>query len=145
MAEPSEFERRIINIGVRVAEGGDRLVRKAFLSIDQAVVLATPVDKGTARSNWLPGYDAPVSGQREAFAPGEAGSTAAANSEAAMDAAKKVADAYDGEEHRSLHLTNNLPYIKRLNEGSSTQAPELFVETAVAAGAGAIRGARVLE
>lgn len=145
MAEPSEFERRLVRIGVQVAEGGDRVVRRAFLSIDQAVVLATPVDKGTARSNWLPGFNVPVSGQREAFVPGEGGSTAAANSEAAMDAARKVADAYDGDEHRSLHLTNNLPYIGELNRGTSTQAPRLFVETAVAAGAGAIRGAKVLD
>lgn len=145
MAEPSEFERRLVRIGVQVAEGGDRVVRRAFLSIDTAVVLATPVDKGTARSNWLPGFNAPVSGQREAFVPGEGGSTAAQNSEAAMDAAKKVADAYDGDEHRSLHLTNNLPYIGELNRGTSTQAPRLFVETAVAVGAGAIRGAKVLD
>lgn len=145
MAEPAEFERRIQSIGVRVAEGGDRIVRTAFLAIDQAVVLATPVDKGTARSNWLPGFDNPVSGQREAFVPGDGGSTGGANAQAAIDAAKELADGYDGDQHKSLHLTNNLPYIARLNEGSSTQAPELFVETAVGIAVGSIRGARVLD
>lgn len=145
MATPSEFERRIIAIGVQVAEGGDRIVRKAFLAIDQAVVTSTPIDKGTARSNWLPGFDNPVSGQREAFVPGTGGSTAAANTQAAIDAAQQKAAAYDGDTHRSLHLTNNLPYIARLNEGSSAQAPELFVETAVARGAASVRGAKVLE
>lgn len=145
MAEPAEFERALVRIGVKVAEGGDRTVRKAFLAIDQAVVLATPVDRGTARSNWLPGFDAPVSGQREAYVPGTGGSTAAANSQAAMDAAKATADKYDGEQHRSLHLTNNLPYIGELNRGTSTQASKLFVETAVAVGASSVRGARVLD
>jgi hypothetical protein len=145
MAEPAEFERRIQSIGVRVAEGGDRIVRMAFLKIDQAVVLATPVDKGTARSNWLPGFDNPVSGQREAFVPGTGGSTGGANAQAAMNAAKELADGYDGDQHKSLHLTNNLPYIARLNEGSSTQAPELFVETAVGTAVGSVRGAKVLD
>jgi hypothetical protein len=145
MAGPAEFERRIQSIGVRVAEGGDRVVRQAFLAIDQAVVTSTPVDKGTARSNWLPGFDDPIDGEREAFVPGDKGSTAAANTQAALDEAKGVADRYDGGTHRSLHLTNNLPYIGELNRGTSTQAPELFVETAVAEGASSVRGARVLD
>lgn len=145
MAEPAEFERALVRLGVKVSEGGDAIVRKAFLAIDQAVVLATPVDKGTARSNWLPGFDNPVSGQREAFVPGDGGSTGGANAQAAIDAAQDLAKDYDGESHRSLHLTNNLPYIARLNEGSSAQAPELFVETAVATGAASVRGAKVLE
>lgn len=144
MAEPPEFQRRINRIAARVAEGGDRAVRMAFLAIDQAVVLATPVDTSRARSNWLPNLDAPASGQIAPYVAGEKGSSAAASSEAAMDAAKAVAKKYDGDRNRELHITNNLPYIAKLNEGSSTQAPALFVETAVAAGAAAIRGVRII-
>jgi hypothetical protein len=145
MAAPPEFARRIANIAVRVGEGGERVVRKAFLAIDQAVVMGTPVDKGRARSNWLPGKNGPVSGEREAFVPGEKGSTGAQNAQAAMDAAAAVAATYDGGKDQSLHLTNNLPYIGELNRGSSRQAPALFVEAAVAAGAAAIPGTRILE
>jgi hypothetical protein len=43
---------------------------------------------------------------------------------------------------RSIFIFNNAPYIGRLNDGHSTQAPRMFVERAVAAGvrAGASKG-----
>ena len=32
----------------------------------------------------------------------------------------------------NVNITNNVPYIRRLNEGSSSQAPAAFVQSAIA-------------
>lgn len=144
MASLDEFSRYINAIAVQVAEGGDSAVRKAFLAMDQAVVMATPVDKSTARSNWLPNIDVALDDVIEAHAVGSKGSTGEVSGAAAMQAAANVAASYDGSVHRSLHLTNNLPYISELNGGSSRQAPALFVEAGVAAGVAVVPGARIL-
>ncbi len=41
-------------------------------------------------------------------------------------------------------ITNNVPYIERLNNGHSTQAPAGFVEKAAQAAVNAIEGATIL-
>lgn len=94
------------------------LCRRIALEIDQRLVLNTPVDTGRARSNWLASISAPrtdtvdVRGQAQAIA----------------DAAVVIQQA---PEFPVIYLANNLPYIQRLNEGSSKQAPAGFVEGAI--------------
>ncbi len=111
----------------------NRVKRKAALAIDQAVVLGTPVDTGTARSNWVVTLDGPSDRTQEAYSKlvgGDIGETA--NAKAAMDQGKEVIARSKPEQ--DIHITNNLPYIVPLNEGSSAQAPAAFVEEAVDAG-----------
>lgn len=87
------------------------------------------MDTGRARSNWIAAIGGPASSVIDAYAPGDAGSTAGANTQSAIDQAESVISGYNyGEE---IHLTNNLPYIQRLNDGYSAQAPANFVEMAV--------------
>lgn len=136
MATPSDFSRSMGALGARVARNADKLVRKVVLAVDQAVVVGTPVDTGRARANWIAALDAPVT---------EATSATDRGGAKAMQQAAGVARAYDGDANVAVHITNNLPYIKPLDEGSSYQAPRGFVRTAVLRGARAVRGARVLE
>lgn len=46
---------------------------------------------------------------------------------------------------QDIHLTNNLPYIKPLNEGSSHQAPAGFVEVAIENGRNYMASQKVTE
>jgi len=138
MATPEEFNRRMARLAASAAEGADRVVRKAALAADQAVVMATPVDTGRARANWIAALDAASSEVKgEPSNPGSG-----ANS--ALTQGRATIAGYDGDENSEIHLTNNLPYIGRLNDGSSRQAPRQFVRTAVEAGIRAVRGATVL-
>lgn len=114
-----------------------QVVRKCALVIDGAVVLATPVDTGRARSNWVVSLDQPVTTTREPYRPGKARSTEGENSRAAL-AQGQMAIARYTPQNREIFITNNLPYIGRLNNGYSGQAPAGFVETAVLQGVNAV-------
>lgn len=86
----------------------------------------TPVDTGWASANWVPNIGGPFEGT--------AGTQAAAKSgqlsgESASGVAR-VATTYRlimG----PVHITNNVPYILRLDQGSSSQAPKNFVRRAI--------------
>jgi len=146
MASLSEFSKRMGKIATDVEVNADKMVRKTVLAVDQAVVLSTPVDKGRARSNWVAELDAPFEGDIEPYAPGdELGLGEAGNAAAAIAQAAAVASAYNGKLNSEVHITNNLPYIQVLNDGSSEQAPANFVEEAVIEGVRAIKEAKLLK
>lgn len=144
MASLDQFSRRIATLGEQVAKEADRTVRAAALAADQAVVLATPVDKGRARSNWLVELDAPARTTIEPYSPGQDGSTAGANSAAALAQGQATIAGYHGDRNTGIAISNNLPYIGALNAGHSRQAPAGFVEKAVQAAVRQVKGARLL-
>lgn len=142
MATPKEFARRMRKLGENVEKNANAAVRKAALAIDTTVVLSTPVDTGRARSNWQVSLNAPAQGTLPAYKPGSAGDTGAANTQAAIQqGATAIAAQRPGDE---VHITNNLPYIGRLNDGWSAQAPAGFVEKAILVGVDAIKDFAVL-
>jgi len=142
MATLEQFSRRIRDLGRRVEANGPLVARRAALAIDQAVVLATPVDTGVARSNWQASLNGPVARDIPAYSPGEGGSSGGANAQAAIQQAQDTIADFDGE--GEIYISNPLPYIGSLNDGSSSQAPSQFVESAVQAGFTAARLSRVL-
>ncbi len=123
-------------IGTDVAKNADKVVRKVAMAVDQTVVMATPVDTGRARSNWIAALNA--------AADGTVASTSKSGASALAQAAGVIAG-YDRDKDSEIHITNNLPYIGRLNEGSSYQAPANFVAIAVRRGVSAVKGAKLLE
>lgn len=144
MATPDEFAKAIKMYADGIQTTVPQLVRKTALAIDQAVVLATPVDTGRARSNWLVSVDAPATEEIDAYSPGKEGSTAGPNAQAAIDQGQEAVATY-GPDNKSIHITNNVPYIGRLNEGHSAQAPANFVEQAIDAGIAAVQGSKILK
>lgn len=142
MSDLRGFSRRMSIRGDNVATNSDRLVRKVALKVDQAVVVGTPVDTGRARSNWIASLGTPARSQIEPYAPGETGSTGAKNAKAALDQAKAVVANY--RHGQSVYISNNLPYIGELNDGSSSQAPANFVEEAVHLATESVREAKLL-
>lgn len=139
MPSLNEFTRRIRARANAVGDKVTKAVRRVAITADAAVVMATPVDTGRARSNWIVALSAPASGVIEPYAPGEGGSTGPANTQAALDQGEQVITGYTAGHDIEIHITNNLPYIQRLNDGHSAQAPANFVETAVAEAVAAAR------
>jgi len=118
--------------GAAVSANADALTRRVALAVDSAVVLATPVDTGQARSNWQVSLGSPQTGTIPPYSPGQGGSSAGANAQAAIDQGNRViASRTAGVD---IHITNNLDYIDELNNGKSLQAPAGFVEEAVLVG-----------
>lgn len=144
MASMGEFGKRMAKHGQAVKDNSDALVRKCALAVDGTVVLATPVDTGRARSNWQVALGEPIESPREPYAPGEKGSTGGDNAQAAIAQGKSVISQYRGGANAEIHITNNLPYIGKLNSGSSAQAGAGFVEKAILVGIQAVKGARIL-
>jgi hypothetical protein len=89
----------------------DKVVRKVGFDLTSDIVKLTPVDTGMARSNWFLGNDRLT----------DTDTTASKNGAPSLTRAAAFAS--------TLHaggvffIVNNLPYIMRLEYGSSTQAP----------------------
>lgn len=141
MADMGDFSKRMSALGKTVQDNADKLTRKTALVIDSTVVLATPVDTGRARSNWIATIGTPTDQIREAYFPGKEKSTAGPNAQAAIDQAKAAITGYTA--GKEIHITNNLDYIGSLNSGSSAQAPAAFVELAVAQASSTVQGVKV--
>ena len=122
--QPREFERLILAAGAAA-------VRRVQLRAFQALTSGTPVDTGFARSGWVPSFGSPVLDRVPA--PGERGTAVqAAISRFAENRARALSIA--GTYNIALgpvFISNAVPYIVRLNEGHSSQAPAMFVERAV--------------
>lgn len=130
MADLRQFAGRIRVTGKRVEDNAQALVRKVAVAVDGAVVIATPVDTGRARANWQVAIGATPTGVVDAVDK---------SGQAAISQGESVISRYKGGD--TVHITNNLPYIGRLNDGHSAQAPAGFVESAVLVGVAAVQGA----
>lgn len=95
----------------------DIVVRKATISLFSSVVKATPVDTGRARGNWqcTIGNRATVSTEH----------TDKSGSGVITEIIRTVPE----KSGSIVWLTNNVPYIQKLEYGSSKQAPAGMVRT----------------
>ena len=123
----------------------DRIIRKLTLDIVANLVLpgtegGTPVDTGWARANWVPSVAQPyktedvINPKERVGAGGTTDSVKAevlAREQVQQTGVAVVAATYSTKKGPA-YITNNVPYIIRLNEGSSSQAPAGFVQAAVA-------------
>lgn len=101
------------------------------------LVDATPVDTSKALSNWQVGVGRPVSAEIEAHVRGEAGSTADAS--AAVALANGLGQIRRAKPGQPVYLSNLVPYIRRLNNGWSKQAPAGFIDGAIEIGRMVVR------
>lgn len=91
---------------------------------------ATPVDTSTALSNWQVSINNPQRDFIDAHNYGAFGSTAFVSIMDTYQLAKIAAE--PGRPGQSYWLSNNAPYIIDLNQGSSKQAPAMFIEKTIA-------------
>ena len=103
------FERDLSRFGDRAADEIDKACRKITLETFRGVILKTPVDTGRARGAWGIGAD-----PADRLDP--SGGAAVAD---VVQALRPGVFRNGGE----MVLSNNLPYIGRLEYGYSQQAP----------------------
>jgi len=137
-----QLSSRLEKIGDEIEEGATRLTKEIVIGIVNRVAELTPVDTGQARSNWQVGLGAPVSGFRKPFSPipsrwrrpYPAGGSRSErrNLLGVTSAATGVMGRYKAGD--SVYITNNLPYIGRLNQGYSRQSPAGFIRVGISAG-----------
>jgi hypothetical protein len=127
------FSKRMEVMALKVDKGMTRIYREAFLAVDRAVVMKTPVDTGRARANWLPSITKPNTKARP--------NTFAAK--ASLDDGVRVAK--DLQHRNRAFITNNIHYVVWLNDpGTSRQAPKGWVGEYSRMGLRSIRDARIL-
>lgn len=85
----------------------DKTVRMVTVELFSSVIKGTPIDEGRARGNWQTTTQSPATGEVERN-----------ESAAQAELTQRVGGAGS-----VTYLTNNLPYIERLENGWSKQAP----------------------
>ncbi len=120
MGNLSKFSKRMKTLGKRIETNANKEAIQLGSLISQTVILATPVDEGTARANWFATLGVP-----ERFADFNAADPSGQLTISRNDASIQK------QTEQTIYITNNLPYIKRLNDGWSAQAPAGYVEAAV--------------
>lgn len=118
-----------------VTKNSDELVRRVTRAVVSNLVIGdygvvTPVLTGRARSNWRTLFYRPDNVLH--WPPPDKPDSPSAGAYRALAEMEDTVSSYSG--RRSIWVTNNVPYIRSLNDGSSAQAPAGFVERAVAAG-----------
>lgn len=98
----------------------EKVLRGTALSLFTQVIIRSPVDTGALRGNWQTNLKKPKTSTIDRLDP--AGSSA-------INEAKSITDrlAVGG----NVFMTNNLPYAKIIEEGSSSQAPNGMVRITV--------------
>lgn len=91
------------------------------LRIQGGLVEETPVLTGWAASNWIPQVGTPFI--KVVGLPTDLDQSKQTQGEASVLAWKF--------NQGPLHITNNVSYIRKLNEGSSKKAPAMFIESIV--------------
>lgn len=125
--------------------GATAIVKQTAQTVDENVVRGTPVDTGRARSNWVVTKNAPFGGVIPPYSPGtKLGISETGNAAGAIGQGSLVIATFRLLKDTTIYITNNIGYVRKLNDGSSTQAPAGFIEAAIQAGAALIRGKRVI-
>lgn len=106
---------------VRITEqASDEIVRATTIALFNGVIRDTPVDTGRARGDWQTTVETPANGENGREDPTPAGRDGGpAQAEVVANTPRKAG----GE----TYLTNSLPYIEELENGSSKQAPSGMV------------------
>lgn len=110
----------------------DKVVKKITLDVTANLIEATPVDTGWARANWIASIGAPVIADLSLIRSRE--QRAAGVQNAVGEQATGTATVAANYKRGKTYVTNNVPYIVDLNDGTSMQAPSGFVQEAIVKG-----------
>lgn len=110
---------RVIGLLERALE---QAVKQLTVEVTANLIESTPVDTGWARANWVPTI--------ATAAVETVGSPDAVSSAGQQTGIATVIGSYRlGANGTPTFVTNNVPYIRRLNEGHSQKAPAGFVQS----------------
>ena len=94
--------------------------RALGINLLNGLVMLTPVDTGRAKGNWFVGLNKSVRTIEEDR-----------RQSAALSEGLNVIGGAKSIKYPEIVLSNNLPYIESLNNGTSDQAPKKFIETEI--------------
>jgi hypothetical protein len=109
-------------------ENANQVKRAVALDLLSRIVDRTPVDTGRARANWQVSLSSPRYANKDKLPQGRQESAVAGRAKA-----KGAAILRNAQEGQDIWITNNLPYINRLETGTwSDQAPQGMVAISIA-------------
>jgi len=109
------FASELRNFTVKAERNAEKVFRDTTIALFSQIIKRTPVKTGRLRGNW----QTDVNREKEAVIE-RSGAEAAIN--------EVVLEASQANLGDSIYLTNNLPYAKVIEDGSSTQAPSGMVK-----------------
>ena len=119
--------RRLARIADKVEDNSTDIVRGTALVADQVVVQGTPVLSGRARSGW----DVAIGSEPSSVPQSDPISPQAGTSQALASGRSVIGSWQQGQ--GVIYISNGLPYIRRLEDGYSQQAPAGMVTDAATA------------
>lgn len=99
----------------------NKAIAMTAIRLGTNIIERTPVDTGRAKGNWMSAYGSADTGTSES----RSGSQAIA----ALSVKFTVAEVG---RNSSIYITNSLPYVQKLEYGSSKQAPNGMVRISIA-------------
>lgn len=156
MADLLDLAKFMNSLGNRIVSKANDAAITVTATIFKDVLQQTPVDTGTALSNWQVTLDQPATAVLPAWFPSPKGRVIAGfwkhkvdpqitfqtNAPATYDVARYVWLAK--KPGQPIFITNNVDYIGDLNNGSSKQAPAGFVDRAKILGNTVAQKARII-
>jgi len=120
-----KYSREFGDLAKEIKSDVGEVCRKIAFFVDQRVVLQTPVDTGEARGSWQVSYNKPITSDITSLD---------VNGSLAIQKAKAVITAGQTIAYPTIYIRSNKPYMERLNNGWSLQAPTNFVDKAIVEG-----------
>lgn len=128
----ANFENRMKVLAQRTVRKSNEGMKEVALATINALITDTPKKTNQAAANWQAAI-----GVLPSFKPGYT------DIPGARAAARAVIDSRKTGDH--IYISNATPYIGLLNQGSSQQAPAMFVEMALARARRQVKRIRLLE
>ncbi|MGB5810117.1 MAG: hypothetical protein WBG86_06275 [Polyangiales bacterium] len=116
----SSLDERLDRVADRLTAGVEGLFADLIAFTGAALVITTPVDTGFARGNWRPSLNTPSPTPISTLDP---------SGQATISRIETVGKLWRVGD--TAYIVNRAPYIGRLNQGSSPQAPAGFVQAAL--------------
>jgi len=121
MSDLKGFKRDLNKFADSIGVKTETVLKKISLQTFTGVVQKTPVDSGRARASWVIGIEKPVNSpvlpENQEFDP----------QQAADFSFQEISELNNLGPESTVFISNSLPYIEVLEEGSSQQAPEGMV------------------
>ena len=137
-----DLAREMGQLSRELPQRANAVKQQAALAAADRLITDTPVDTSNAESNWQIGVGGPPIGPIPPHFLGEHGSTdQASQNEAKALARARILQAKPGE---PVYISNEVPYIIKLDQGSSPQAPLGFTHLALALARSVIARLRLL-
>lgn len=128
----ADLASRMDKLAATLTLEGSRCAIEVAMTVTRDLAYKTPVDTSNALSNWQGSLNAPNLSEIDPHLPGVKGSTKIRSANATIDVMQDVLE--DKKPGETIFIANAVPYIGRLNRGSSQQEPAGFVERAALLG-----------